>query len=153
MPVKPIVAASVAALLAGCASMMMEEEQQTASASAPASEGAPPGLSVSDQPASSSIVVGRASMPEDGFVVIHATDANGDIVVPESVGSAPVSAGVNRSVAVPLDEPAESGETYVAMLHYDDNDNGVYEFGPGSTEVDLPVTVDGGPVVAAINVN
>ena len=40
---------------------------------------------------------------------------------------------------IELEYAPVSGEDYNVMLHQDTNGNGVYEFGPGSTDVDTPV--------------
>ena len=73
----------------------------------------------------------------DGFVVLHEVE-NGEIVLPDAIGHAAVSAGTTENVTLTADMPLEEGREYHAMIHYDTNDNGEYEFGEGSTDVDTP---------------
>lgn len=93
------------------------------------------------------VVVPSASIDKDGFLVIHAMK-DGAPVLPDSIGHTMITAGTNTDVEVTTDYPLVAGEDYLAMLHYDTNGNGEYEFGPGMTDVDGPVVVDGNPVVA-----
>ena len=72
-----------------------------------------------------------------GFLVIHATK-DGNPVIPQSVGHTWVKPGVTEGVAVTLATAPKDGETFIAMLHEDTNNNGKYEFGVGSTDVDTP---------------
>ena len=105
-------------------------------------------VTASDQSVEGETVeVDEVAATENGFVVIHETDENGEAVVPESIGDAQVSSGVNGNVAVELDQEVAAGENLVAMLHVDSNNNGEYEFGPGNTEVDTPVTDNDDEVV------
>lgn len=85
---------------------------------------------------------------EDGYLVIHTTQ-DGEVVVPESIGSAAVSAGENNDVTVTTEYPLAEDENYVAMLHVESNGNETYDFGPDNTDVDTPVTVDGEVVTAS----
>lgn len=79
---------------------------------------------------------------QDGYLVIHAVQ-DGETVVPESIGHTAISAGENADVTVTTNYPVVEGENYVAMLHVESNDNDTYDFGPGNTDVDTPVTMDG----------
>ena len=107
-----------------------------------------PSVTVSDQAVDGSVTVESVVAEQEGFIVIHRADATGDApLAPSSIGHAPVSTGDNADVAVTLDESVSEGDTLFAMLHVDSNGNGVYEFGPNSTDVDTPVTVDGEVVV------
>ena len=107
-----------------------------------------PSVTVSDQAVDGSVTVESVVAEQEGFIVIHRADATGDApLAPSSIGHAPVSTGDNADVAVTLDESVSEGDTLFAMLHTDSNGNGVYEFGPNSTDVDTPVTVDGEVVV------
>ena len=74
---------------------------------------------------------------KDGFVVLHQVE-NGEIVLPQSIGHTAVSAGTTENVKVTADMQLEEGREYHAMIHYDTNNNGEYEFGEGSTEIDTP---------------
>ena len=82
---------------------------------------------------------------QDGYIVVH-TVLDGQVVAPASIGHTAISAGENTDVTVPTNYPLVEGESYVAMLHVESNDNGTYDFGEGSTDVDTPVVVNGEPV-------
>ena len=47
---------------------------------------------------------------------------------------------------------ALEGNELIAMLHVDDGDPSVYQFGRGTTDDDKPVMKDGCPVVAKFSV-
>lgn len=90
----------------------------------------------------------------DGFVVVHATDANGDLVLTPPLGVAYVAAGTHTDLAIDLD-PTElakyayhQGGEVVPMLHVDADGDGVYSFPNGP---DVPVMVDGAMVVATVD--
>jgi hypothetical protein len=127
------------AWLAGCASA----EQRPAA----------PMLSALPQPAGAVVAIDEAFMPEPGFVVVHATDAEGRALVPASIGAAPLAAGWSRNIAVALSAPVQPGDRVIAMLHLDSNRPGVYEFGPASIAHDKPVMHDGRPVTATIELD
>lgn len=61
----------------------------------------------------------------DGYVVVHAKDANGR---PGAVlGSSPLlTPGQSSDVSVPLNEAMVSGKSYIAMLHLDNNADAVF---------------------------
>mgnify|MGYP003667825857 CR=1 FL=1 len=73
-------------------------------------------------------------------------------VVPASIGHTYVKAGMTENVYVPLTGDYD-GDKVIAMLHVDDGELGVYEFGPGSVANDKPVVVDGGPLVSPISID
>ena len=89
----------------------------------------------------------RINAQQDGYIVLHAV-ADGEPVVPESLGHAMVMAGENTGVAVVVPMALSAGTELVAMLHAETNGNGVYDFGPGMTDVDTPVLLNGAPVTA-----
>ena len=113
-----------------------------------------PSVDVSDQSLQDgSVTVASVTAEQDGFIVIHRANADGSgPLVPSSIGHSQVGAGANSDVQVTLDESVGEGDTLFAMLHVDSNGNGVYEFGPGSTDVDTPVAVDGNVVVTPFTV-
>jgi hypothetical protein len=96
------------------------------------------------------VTIADASMAGPGFVVIHATDAEGKPLVPVSIGATPIPGGDSRNVAVTLTEPVQPGDRLIAMLYTDSGRNGVYEFGPSSIAEDKPVMHQGRPVTAVI---
>lgn len=110
---------------------------------------ADPMVDVMNQSASAQgvVMVPAVNMAENGFLVIHEANAMGKPVAPGSVGFVRLKAGEHTNVSVILDRPVKPGEKLFAMLHHDTGKMGVYEFGPGSTNVDLPVTANGGVVI------
>lgn len=104
-----------------------------------------PMVQASDQsPDNNDVTVSIVNSPENGWIVIHASDANGNFA--EVLGQTQVAAGENLNVVVELsDNPAnavDNGDKLWAMLHYDRGTEGTYEF-PGD---DVPA-VFGGAVV------
>ena len=90
----------------------------------------------------------------DGFVVVHATDANGDLVLTPPLGVAYVAAGTHTDLEIALD-PAElakyayhQGGAIVPMLHVDADGDRVYSFPNGP---DVPVMVDGAMVITTVD--
>lgn len=83
------------------------------------------------------VTVPSVLIDKPGFIVLH-TVVDGEVTVPASIGHAYLEAGTTENVEITADYPLENGEDYIAMLHYDTNGNGEYEFGPGMTDVDGP---------------
>ena len=103
-----------------------------------------PSVDVADQQEqNNSVIISSVNSPENGFIVIHASNANGNFA--EVVGKAPVQAGTNQNVTVTLDQTntVRAGNKLWAMLHYDRGTEGTYEF-PGA---DVPVIFDGAIVM------
>lgn len=74
---------------------------------------------------STQLVVPAASLPVEGYVVIHEGDASSFGAVLGS--STLLSAGSHSSVVVQLSRPIANGEYLWPMLHSEDNGNGVYD--------------------------
>ncbi|MDC6350446.1 hypothetical protein PP178_02705 [Zeaxanthinibacter sp. PT1] len=72
----------------------------------------------------------------DGWIVIHNDDGMGNMVLPDIIGKAKVTAGVNSNVEITLDEGVNitSGQKLFAMLHIDGENPDEYNF-PGA---DIP---------------
>ncbi|GAB2716294.1 DUF7282 domain-containing protein [Halomonas garicola] len=87
---------------------------------------------------------------EKGFVVIHDSNEEGKPVAPASIGHAAIDG--QDEVTVEVDRELESGDKVFAMLHEDTGEEGKYEFGEGSTDVDPPMMADGEPVVIPVDV-
>ena len=113
---------------------------------------AAPSLEVLEQAPGSRVTVAGVSVAEDGFVVVHASDDEGKIVAPASIGHVAVVAGDHAAVEVSLAREVAAGERLYVMLHRDTGTLGEYAFGPGSVEVDPPLVVDGKPVVRPVAV-
>lgn len=102
--------------------------------------------------ANGTLEVNVSGMPNAGFVVVHSAAEGGGPSVPAAIGHAAVSAGGQDTVRVPISGSVAAGDTLFVMLHGDDGRSGVYEFGPGATDVDTPLVRDGGPVLAEMTV-
>ena len=101
------------------------------------------------------ITVDNIFLDMDGYVVVHASNADGSgPMVPEII-SVPVyvEAGDNPSVEITFTEDAnvEVGDTVWVMLHDDTGVEGVYEF-DGVNGLDLPLMDDDGIVVTPITI-
>ncbi|WP_099868089.1 DUF7282 domain-containing protein [Pararhizobium haloflavum] len=83
------------------------------------------------------VVFPSVKIDQDGYVVIHAVE-DGEPVVPASIGHTAVAAGDSENVTVEVEGGAMEGTEYVAMIHYETNDNGTYDFAEGMTDVDTP---------------
>jgi hypothetical protein len=82
------------------------------------------------------IIFPSVLIDKDGYVVIHEVK-DGTAVIPGSIGHVAVKAGTTENVSVPV-VGAKSGTEYMAMIHYETNGNGTYDFGDGMTDVDTP---------------
>ena len=81
-------------------------------------------------------------MDKDGFVVIHA-DADGTFG--DVIGNSEVVIGAHENFQVSIDVEL-AGDKVWAMLHYDDDNDGVYDF----PDADAPVVVNEEVLVKAI---
>jgi hypothetical protein len=114
-------------------------------------------LTAADQDLVNGVVyVESITLEEDGYVVVHASNEDGDgPQVPEII-SQPVylGAGTYPNVGVPLkdDVTVEAGDVLWVMLHEDTGEEGVYEF-DGNNGLDQPLTNDGEVVVTSITIN
>ncbi|MEM8697386.1 MAG: hypothetical protein AAGE05_15295 [Pseudomonadota bacterium] len=82
----------------------------------------------------------------NGFLVMHPF-RDGAPVPTEYVGAVPVPAGVSHNVRITVDAEPMAGEMFIVMLHYDMNDDRVFDFGDGVTVPDAPV-FEGGTMIA-----
>ena len=99
----------------------------------------------------SAITFGHVMADKDGYLVLHEVK-DGKVVAPASVGHTAIKAGDNPTVTIDSAVPLDNGTQIVAMLHEETNGNTTYDFGEGSTEVDIPVMVDGAPVTAMVTI-
>jgi uncharacterized protein (DUF1684 family) len=111
-----------------------------------------PSIETSPQPAGTTISIDSVNIPDGGFVVIHASDEEGDPIAPESIGHVAVEPGTHENVSVELDEEVASGDKVFVMLHEDTGEEGTYEFGADNTDVDLPTVYDGKAVVVPMEI-
>ena len=116
-----------------------------------------PSLSVSSQEAmDTAVTLDSVTLAENGFVVVHAFDMNGELVLTPPLGLTYLETGTHENVMVDLDPAlleeygysAESKDV-LPMVHVDDG-NQTYEFPDGP---DTPVMVGEEMVVANLAVS
>lgn len=81
----------------------------------------------------------NVTIDKPGYLVIH---DKGKGAPPASLGNIKVEPGTTENVTVKADSELDPANGLSVMLHYETNDNGTYDFGPGKTESDGPVVVD-----------
>ena len=101
-------------------------------------------LKVSSQRISSGeVTIADANLPKNGFLVIHPSDAKGNLTE-KDIGHTALKAGEHKHVKVLLRGTPKAGEKLFAMLHEDTGKPGVYQFG-GKAKVDMPFKRNGRP--------
>ena len=80
----------------------------------------------------------KVAIDKPGFLVIHPFK-DGKPAQTVYSGAAPLTAGVHENASVTIDYEPASGEMFVVMLHYDMNEDGVFDFNDGVTVPDAPV--------------
>ncbi len=75
-----------------------------------------------------SILVSRANLPGDGFIVVRAEIGGGRLAA-GALATVPVKAGTVSDLRIPLARPAKPGEALVIRLHADFGQKGVFEPG------------------------
>lgn len=114
-----------------------------------------PSLNVSDQMSNDfAVMIDEVTLDQDGFVVVHATNSDGGVVLTPPLGKIFLPAGTHMDVSVPLDPEQLIANNYevgmaravAPMVHIDDG-NQTYEFPNGP---DTPVTVDGSVLVKTL---
>jgi hypothetical protein len=83
---------------------------------------------------------------KNGWLVMHPFK-DGAPVQTVYVGATYVPAGESRDVAITIDRKPMTGEMFIVMLHYDVNDDQVFDFNDGITVPDVPV-FEGNTLVA-----
>jgi hypothetical protein len=107
-------------------------------------------LTVSDQTlANNAVLVASVTASQDGWVVVHESNADGSIKLPDIIGKTAIKAGTTAKVTIPLDKQVANGAKLWPMLHIDAGQLGTYEF-PGP---DVPVVVNGDIVMVPIIVS
>jgi hypothetical protein len=108
-------------------------------------------IRVQDQtPVNGQIIIERAMITRDGWVVLHPAGPDGNIQLGANIGIAPIKAGTSIDIAITLSEAVEAGTIIWPMLHVDAGTPGVYEFPDGP---DTPVVVSGMPVMQKITLS
>lgn len=113
-------------------------------------------LSVSPQQlVDGALSIDAVTLAEDGFVVVHAYDTAGELVLTPPLGLVYLAAGEHTAVTVALDAEllteygyGETAKNVLPMIHVDANENMTYEFPEGP---DVPVMVDGAMVIAELS--
>ena len=95
-------------------------------------------VEVNAQPAGGTVLVDSATLPEEGWIVVHEVISE---VVANALGAARGSKGVNTAVTVNLLRGTVSGSTYAVVLY---NDKADREF---SLVTDMPLTNDSGKYI------
>ncbi|MCR9131045.1 MAG: hypothetical protein NXI08_00640 [bacterium] len=111
-------------------------------------------LQASDQMVVNNSITVDVESDTDGWVVIHRSNATNDgPQVPEIIGKAPITAGMNNDVQIIFNdgEIVEDGETLWPMVHYDTGEKGTYEF-DGVGIHDQPVITANGVLMTSIMV-
>ncbi len=107
---------------------------------------APAIVSFDQQVVDNTVVVASALISVPGWLVIHADEAGQPGAI---LGSAPLIAGTNAPVYIPLNE-APAATAVWAMLHVDDGTVGTFEY-DGQNGLDAPVNIN--EVVATRPIN
>lgn len=84
----------------------------------------------------------EATIDAPGWLVMHPF-RNGVPVQTEYVGATLIPKGKSTDVQITVDTAPDPGEMFIVMLHYDANDDGVFDFNDGVTVPDAPVFEDG----------
>ena len=100
------------------------------------------------QSGGATVVVDRVDMSDGGFVAIHDATLLDGATFDSVVGhSEYLSAGVHEDVVVTLDERLTSGQTLIAMPHYDSDGDENYTFVESDGAADGPYATDAGAVL------
>ena len=103
-------------------------------AAAPAAQAVTPSVRAVDQPiVNNTVVAAEIIAAVDGWIAVHAFEADGKLIVNQVVGETPVKAGTNTDIKVSLDESFNPGNSLVFMLHVDEGAAGSFEF-PGGAD-------------------
>lgn len=88
--------------------------------------------------AGATFVFKTVAIDRPGWLVIHPFE-NGAPAQTVYVGATLLAAGVHQDIAITIDAAPAAGDMFVVMLHYDVNEDGVFDFNDGITVPDAPV--------------
>lgn len=88
----------------------------------------------------------EVSIDAPGWLVMHPFD-NGVPVQTEYVGATLLEEGKSADVQITVNSEPAPREMFIVMLHYDVNEDGVFDFNDGVTVPDAPV-FEGGVLIA-----
>ena len=83
------------------------------------------------------VTLDRVVAPQNSWVALYRTNANGQPDLNAPLGTVPIGAGESTDVNVPLDQPVASGEQVAAVLHADNGATGTFE--PNGADTPLPL--------------
>ncbi len=107
-------------------------------------------VTVADQTtAGETITIRNATLPDGGFVVVHAPNVSTDPVGSILGASSYLENGTTENVTVSLTDPLREGTRVVVVAHTDSNDNQVYDFSSSNGSEDEPYTENGSAVTAS----
>jgi S-layer glycoprotein len=107
-------------------------------------------LTASDQAlTNNAVLITSVTASQNGWVVVHESNADGTVKVPDNIGKMAVKAGTTTNLSIPLDKQVANGAKLWPMLHIDVGQPGVYEF-PGA---DVPVAANGEIVMVPVVVS
>lgn len=108
-----------------------------------------PEIEVADQElVGGKVIIDRAFLKSDGFVAIHPSGSDGQLVRSSSIGHVSLESGLSLLVEIRLSQPVESGTKLFAVVHRDTGADQRYEFKQGASGKDSIVIVDGEPIAA-----
>lgn len=109
-----------------------------------------PEIKVADQEVvGGRVTIDKAFLPINGFVAIHASDADGGLDRSLSIGHAALESGLNLDVVIRLLQPVEGGTKLFAVIHRDSGADERYEFNQGAAGKDPILMVGGKPAAVA----
>ncbi len=88
----------------------------------------------------------KVAIDQPGWLVMHPF-RDGKPVQTEYVGAQLLAKGVTAPASITINTVPATGERFIVMLHYDKNDDGVFDFNDGITVPDAPV-FEGSTLVA-----
>ena len=80
----------------------------------------------------------NVTLAKDGFLVFHPFK-DGKPVQTEYVAAKALSGGSHDNVSIDVSDGPKTGDMYIVMLHFDMNEDGVFDFNDGVTVPDAPV--------------
>jgi len=80
----------------------------------------------------------EVTLSKDGFLVFHPFK-DGKPVQTEYVAAKALSGGAHKDVSIHVEDKPETGDMYIVMLHYDMNEDGIFDFNDGVDVPDAPV--------------
>ncbi|OCK55015.1 hypothetical protein [Bradyrhizobium sp. LMTR 3] len=113
-----------------------------------------PDIEVADQElVGGKVTIDMAFLKSDGFVAIHPSSPDGQLVGSSSIGHVSLKSGQSFLVEIRLKQRVKSGTKLFAVVHHDTGADQRYDFRQGEIEKDPIVFLGGEPVAVAFLVN